>query len=162
MKMTSLRATQLFALYEYVDGWLDRSGICGTPFNLKDSWRKQKFHEAVKAVKEAEIIVSERESAYRVPVERIAGWRTNPTAYCKSLISIEVIAYAYLWTVHSLFYFYRDLGKAWDGSIDAFSPCYLNIINPIDVAFGEGIVLNATEGKGVVFLNNTSCERSIG
>ena len=25
-----------------------------------------------------------------------------------------------------------------------FSPCYLNVIDPIDTAFGEGIMLNVT------------------
>lgn len=38
----------------------------------------------------------------RVPVERIGGWRLNPTVY----------TYGYLWTVHSLFYWWRDFGKS--------------------------------------------------
>ena len=37
-----------------------------------------------------------------MPLERIAGWRQNPTVY----------TYGYLWTVHSLFYWWRDLGKS--------------------------------------------------
>jgi hypothetical protein len=56
-----------------------------------------------------------------------------------------VYTYGYLWTVHSLFYFWRDYGKALDSNIDEISPCYLNIIDPVDVAFGEGIFLNVTE-----------------
>ncbi len=35
--------------------------------------------------------------------------------------------------------------KARLDAFDTLSPCYMNIINPIDVAFGEGIFLNTTE-----------------
>ena len=67
------------------------------------------------------------EAAYRAPVERIASWRENPTAY----------DFTYLWTVHSLYFWWREEGKAVDGPA---SPCYLNIINPADVGIGEGTV----------------------
>ena len=75
-------------------------------------------------------IVARREAAYRVDADRIAGWRNGPTAY----------EYGYLWTVRSLFFWWRDEGKAVDAPV---SPCYLNIINPADVGFGEGLVVDA-------------------
>lgn len=93
-------------------------------------------------------MVSIREAAYRVPVERIAAWRKNPTAY----------DFTYLWTVHSQFYFWRDYGQALganscrqcsltpraDSKFVNLTPCYMNIINPLDVGFGEGLWENAT------------------
>ena len=54
---------------------------------------------------------------YRVPWQRIAAWRDNPTVY----------RYGYLWAVHSLYYWWRDQGLAEQGSVTAeSSPCYLN------------------------------------
>jgi hypothetical protein len=50
-----------------------------------------------------------------------------------------------LWTVHSQFYFWRDEGKAVDAP--AF-PCYLNLINPVNVAFGEGFGTDAARVVG--------------
>ena len=46
-------------------------------------------------------VVVERETGYRVPWERIASWRENPTVY----------RYGYLWSVHSLYYWWRDQGE---------------------------------------------------
>jgi hypothetical protein len=43
-------------------------------------------------------VVRERERFYRAPLQRIAGWRENPTVY----------GFGYLWTVHSLYYWWRD------------------------------------------------------
>lgn len=43
-------------------------------------------------------VVSEREAKYRSPLERSAGWREGPTVY----------GFGYLWTVHSLYYWWRD------------------------------------------------------
>lgn len=116
LRITALRATQVHGLYDYVDGYWDQS----------DAERALRLSAAQDALDEALVVVSERETHYRVPVERIAGWRENPTAY----------EFTYLWTVHSLFYWWRDEGKAYDVPL---SPCYLNIINPVDVGFGEGI-----------------------
>jgi len=74
-------------------------------------------------------LVRARERHYRVSAERIASWRPNPTAY----------AYGYLWTVHSLLYWWRELGRAEGGSLEArLSPCYLNDQDALQVALGEG------------------------
>lgn len=106
----------------------------------------------------AAVVVSRREAAYRVPAARIGAWRENPTAY----------DYTYLWTVHSLFYFWRDYGQAlgaWrslscglsraaDTKLRDLTPCYMNIINPLDVGFGEGIFLNVTTAL-IEYFNST-------
>ena len=115
--MTRLRAEQLLGLYTYVDNLLD--------FN--DDQRAPAIAAARLALDTAQAIVARREARYRVPVARIAAWRDNPTAY----------RFTYLWTVHSLYFWWRDEGKAVDGPA---SPCYLNIIDPADVALGEGSV----------------------
>lgn len=118
-QITALRAVQLYGLYDYVDGFY---------FGFID-WRRLRLTLARQALDYAQMIVQSREMRYRVDPERIAGWRKNPTAY----------EYTYLWTVRTLYYWWRDEGKAVDAPI---SPCYLNIINPYDVAFGEGIWLD--------------------
>ena len=41
--------------------------------------------------------------------------------------------------MHSLYFWWLDEGKAVDAPA---SPCYLNIINPADVALGEGSLNN--------------------
>jgi hypothetical protein len=116
MKMTALRARQVHGLYDYVDGYFDTS----------KAKRLERLGAARKALDDAGVIVAAREARYRVPADRIAGWRKNPTAY----------AYGYLWTVRSLHYWWRDEGKAVDAPL---FPCYMNIVNPVDVAFGEGM-----------------------
>ena len=67
-----------------------------------------------------------------------AGWRDNPTAY----------AFTYLWTARSLYYWWRDEGKAVEIPI---SPCYLNIINPASIALGEGSLSNTLDVINDVF-----------
>lgn len=77
----------------------------------------------------AAAIVAEREKHYRVGWQRIAGWRDNPTVY----------RYGYLWSVHSLYYWWRDQGIAEAGSLQsAYSPCYLNRMDVSEVAIGWG------------------------
>ncbi|MFW5739268.1 MAG: hypothetical protein ACOC1F_02760, partial [Myxococcota bacterium] len=121
-RVTALRAQQVHGLYDYVDKlW----GFDATE-------RLARLQTARDALDEAQLIVLEREKRYRVPADRIAGWRENPTAY----------DFTYLWTVRSLFYWWRDEGKAVDAPL---SPCYLNIINPVDVGFGEGLGVDATK-----------------
>ena len=123
--MTALRARQVHGLYDYVDAIWD----------LDPSFRDGRLAEARAALDEAVSIASAREAHYRVPAERIAAWRTNPTAY----------AYTYLWTVRSLFYWWRDEGKAVEGPV---SPCYENILNPVDIASGEGSATDAVRAIG--------------
>ena len=47
--------------------------------------------------------------------------------------------------MHRLHYWWRDEGKAVDVQT---SPCYLNIINPVDLGFGEGLGTDAVRVLG--------------
>eukprot|EP01121_Diplochlamys_sp_Union-15-3_P022376 TRINITY_DN9498_c0_g1_i1.p1 TRINITY_DN9498_c0_g1~~TRINITY_DN9498_c0_g1_i1.p1 ORF type:complete len:638 (+),score=91.30 TRINITY_DN9498_c0_g1_i1:287-1915(+) len=123
LEITVLRAKEVHALYDYL--WWTQSS----------SWRDARLSDARAAIDSAVDVVARREKSYRVPVERIAGWGVNPTVY----------TYGYLWTVHSLYYFYRDYSKATLDPLEAIVPCFMNVINPIDVAVGQGLLLNITE-----------------
>ena len=116
-RMTALRAKQVHGLYDYAASW---------PLGNPDM-RLQRLQSARDALDEAATVVAQREAHYRVPVARIAGWRETPVAY----------SFTYLWPVHSLYFWWRDEGKAVDAPV---SPCYLNIIDPADVGLGEGAV----------------------
>ncbi len=116
-RVTALRARQVAHLYAYVDDWASLSAGDRRAANLA---------AARAALDAAGAVIRRRENAYRVPLERIAGWHPGPTAY----------GFGYLWTVHSQLYWWRDEGKAVEAPI---SPCYLNIHDPIEVGgFGEG------------------------
>ena len=127
-EITALRAEQVHGLYDYVDGFYDQD----------KTHRTKRLAIARAALDDALEIVKRREQHYRVEADRIAGWRNNPTAY----------EYGYLWTVRSLHYWWRDEGKAVEAPI---SPCYLNIINPVDVAMGEGTMHDLVTGVRHLF-----------
>jgi hypothetical protein len=127
-KMTLLRLRQVHGLYDYSDDFLSPVGQAA---------RRARLVEARRALDDAAAIVKVREKSYRVPADRIAGWRKNPTAY----------SYGYLWSVRSLHYFWRDEGKAVDAPL---FPCYMNIVNPVDVANGEGFGTDAARLFGGV------------
>jgi hypothetical protein len=60
--------------------------------------------------------------------------RPNPTAY----------DYTYVWTVHSLYYWWRDVGLVERKSVEAkLDLCYLNIDYPIEVALGGWVNVSA-------------------
>jgi hypothetical protein len=120
--ITSLRARQVSGLYHYVDGLLD----------IDATARLASLADARSALDDAQQVVDERIAQYRVPHDRIDGWRVNPTAY----------DFTYLWSVRTLYYWWRDEGKAVDGPA---SPCYLNIVNPADVALGEESLANTAD-----------------
>jgi hypothetical protein len=78
---------------------------------------------------EAGMIVRRREDFYRVPLPRVTAWRENPTVY----------RYGYLWSVHALYYWWRDQGLAEEGNMHIdISPCYLNRMDVSEVAVGWG------------------------
>jgi hypothetical protein len=122
MKMTALRAKQVHGLYDYVDM---RNEPNASP-------RLARLATARKALDDAAAIVKTRETHYRVPADRIAGWGNNPTAY----------EFGYLWTARTLMYWWRDEGKAVD---HPSSPCYLNTIAPADIAMGEGAAASGAD-----------------
>jgi hypothetical protein len=137
-RITALRAQQVHGLYDYVDKYWESLN----PFSDVKRWRKARLGVARTALDQAAAIVKNREANYRVPLSRIGGWGNGPTAY----------EFGYLWTVHSLFYWWRDEGKAVDAPL---SPCYLNTINPADVAMGEGALSDALVVVRKVFDDNT-------
>ena len=81
-EITHLRARQVHGLYDWVDADSD-------PFTAD---RPERLVEAKQALDDATEVVLRREANYRMPVEQIASWRPNPTAY----------DYTYLWTAHNL------------------------------------------------------------
>jgi hypothetical protein len=113
MQMTALRAAQVESLYKYAK--------FGNATDLSD---------AESAVATAHSVAQQRMAHYRAPISRIAAWRENPTAY----------NYGYLWSVKSLQYWWRDLQIARDRRWLDESPCLDNIVDPVDVAIGEGVV----------------------
>ncbi len=123
--VTSLRARQVKGLYAYVAGY----------FDLNQGPRLAALADARAALDAAAVVVAGREQRYRVPAADIASWSPNPTAY----------PFRYLWMVHSLYGWWRDEGKAVDAPL---FPCYLNVINPVDVAFGEGMGTDAVRFLG--------------
>ena len=120
--MNAHRARQVDALYAYVT----------TKFRQPQSWRLARLQIARDALDAAQAIVNRREQHYRVDADRIAGWGDNPTSY----------EFGYLWTARRLHFWWRDEGKA--VRIPA-SPAYMNHIDPLDTAFGEGSFTNVGE-----------------
>ena len=112
-QVTALRAKQVHGLYDYVQGTI--TGAANARARLTD---------ARSALDTAQVLVQGRERSYRVEPDRVAAWRKNPTAY----------AYTYLWTAHSLYFWWRDEEKAVDAP---WSPFVMNIIDPVDVVIGE-------------------------
>ncbi len=119
MSITALRARQVFNLYQSV--------ASQSVFILGDDKAEASvyLHQARAALDAAADIVARREAHYRADPGRIANWGYNPTAY----------NFGYLWTVHSLYFWWRDEGRAVDRPV---SPGYLNIKDPVDIAYGEG------------------------
>ncbi len=124
--ITALRARQVRGLYAYVD-----AEQRGAPVSHTDSY----LQTAQQALDHALSISAHREKSYRVPAERIAGWRDNPTVY----------PFTYLWTVRSLFYWQRDEAQAITG---ARNPCLFNIIDPVNVVLDDGRVSATADRVG--------------
>jgi hypothetical protein len=60
---------------------------------------------------------------------------------CNQPIKVNFVygRFGYLWAVHSLYYWWRDQGLAEHGSLQSeHSPCYLNRMDPTEVAVGWG------------------------
>ncbi|KAJ3077219.1 hypothetical protein HDU98_006406 [Podochytrium sp. JEL0797] len=127
-KMTALRARQIVKLYEYVH-------------DLKKGVKNHVVaKEAMDALHSAQEIVNAREKRYRVDAERIASWThlntpSQPTAY----------AFNYLWTVRSLHYWWRDAAEALVPAHSTQSASFANIIDPVEVGIGSGLMLTVAE-----------------
>lgn len=117
MRLLALRASQVRMLYESSDN------------TTKPMQKASLQSDSRKLLATAATIVLRREQKYRVPWQRIASWRDNPTVY----------RFGYLWSVHSLYYWWRDQGLAEQGSLQSErSPCYLNRMDASEVAIGWG------------------------
>ncbi len=125
IEITSLRSRQVLALYEYR----------ADPLFQADA---SLLREAQSILDEGLNVSARREQSYRVDAERIAAWRFNPTAY----------PYTYLWSARSLFYWWRDEGLFTHMSPN---PCYLNVIDPVDIALGEDMWMTAADAAALVF-----------
>uniref|UniRef100_A0A7S1U527 EF-hand domain-containing protein n=1 Tax=Phaeomonas parva TaxID=124430 RepID=A0A7S1U527_9STRA len=116
--VTELRTEQVLALY--------RAQAPGVDAEAKDGCLEQ----SRSVIRRAEKVVRFMETyVYRVPAARIASWRgaPDPTAY----------RFTYLWAVSSLYFWWRDQGRAEARSPQARrSPCYLNRMDPSELAIG--------------------------
>lgn len=123
MALLSLRARHVALLYE---------ATAPETVMKKQEWQGRRaalLAEARGVLEEATAIVRAREAHYQAPLGRVAGWRENPTVY----------HFDYLWTVKSLYYWWREQGQAEAGSWAArYSFCYLNRMQPTEVALGVG------------------------
>jgi hypothetical protein len=120
IQILSLRAQQVNALYRSNDPTLKAAN------SQHQGSQQRRGREVIMA---AQAIVKEREQYYRVPSNRIAAWRENPTVY----------RFGYLWAVHSLYYWWRYQGMTEQGSDQSeISPCYLNRMDVAEVAVGWG------------------------
>lgn len=113
MQMTALRAEQVAALYD-----------------VAKTGNSSMLSVATRAIGAAQQVSARRMAHYRAPITRIAAWRPNPTAY----------SFTYLWSVKSLQYWWRDLHivRHANFALD-LSPCLDNIVDPVNVAIGEGL-----------------------
>lgn len=114
--MNTLRASQVHALYD---------ATAAANMNQTPAWRAQKIARARHALDLASDVVTRREKQYRSSIDRINEWQTNPSVY----------NYGYLWTVHSLFWWYRDEGNV---TLEPSNICFMNIVNPANTIFAEG------------------------
>lgn len=114
MEITALRAAQIYGLYDYIYLWGE-----------SPSFRRSRLESARCALDRAMQIAAGAARRYRVEPERVTGWYYNPTSY----------GFGYLWTVKTLWYWWRDEGKA---VMQPLRPGFMNIANPIDQAIGEG------------------------
>ena len=134
LRVTALRARQVFAVY-------DASYYAELGTNLTHA--KMRLADALASIVDASAIVAHREQAYRVPLARIAGWQGHDS---KAAPLVTAYQNAYLWTVHSLLYWWRDYGRVKHKLEDSpfsllgASPCYLNFNAPADVGVGEGLL----------------------
>lgn len=125
--LQALRAHQVALLYEATSPALIAKDA--TPEFQKR--RKQLLAESRAVLEEATVVVRAREEQYHAPMGRIAGWRENPTVY----------HWDYLWSVKSLYFWWRDQGRAEGVSLPSrWSFCYLNRMDPSEVAVGEDMV----------------------
>jgi hypothetical protein len=83
------------------------------------------LRQARAALDAAQLVVDRRQRAYALPQEQLNAWARGPTSY----------KFQYLWTVKTLFFWWRDEAVARALLKDPhaqISPCFRNIENPLD------------------------------
>lgn len=119
----SLRATQQLALYDAAaQGW---NGLFGP-----GKYAKQRMADARVALSSAASVMPSQEARYGLFAKgssRLWEWglHINPSGY----------QYGSLWAVHRLYYWQRDQEIVEQQIV---SPCFRNIINPVDQLAGSG------------------------
>jgi hypothetical protein len=114
--LISYRVKQVFELFEYAVA------------KHKSDKTQQELHKglAKKTIQDAQLVVNHRLQNLRVrDPETIIGWNFNPTSY----------RFGYLWQSKHLYFWWRDYGRVIEGYS---SPCFMNIMDPVDIAIGEG------------------------
>lgn len=53
------------------------------------AWRLQQLAAAMDQLQASQEIATRRQAAWYFPVERVAGWRTNPTVYTYALLHLH-------------------------------------------------------------------------
>jgi hypothetical protein len=139
-EILGLRAKFVFELSEYAWGFATRRGA---------AFLEEKKRIADKILVDAGNIMNVRKEAFFVSPKIIASWRENPTAY----------PFTYLWSATTLHFWKRDYRKVIKQNS---SPCLLNIINPVDIALGQGILQNGAKSlrnwfQGTPFTYATDC-----
>ena len=88
--LLSMRTNSVRMLYESMDPII----------SPKVSNKAELLRNSRLIINQASNIIIQRESQYRVPWQRVGAWRDNPTVY----------RFGYLWSAHSLYYWWRDQG----------------------------------------------------
>ena len=127
LKILTLRSSQMKLLFEVTSN-----------VGMSEEDKMKKLESARNVIENAQNIVLKREEDMKNrihPIERIVGWRENPSGY----------GFGYLWTVHSLYYWWRDYGLVERlGASAWFDVCYLNLQLSLDLVFGFGGDLSRT------------------
>jgi hypothetical protein len=128
LHVTALRTLQVRSLYASLAA-------------LEPDKAAAEMRQARAALDAAQVVVDRRQRAYALPQEQLNAWARGPTSY----------KYQYLWTVKTLFFWWRDEAVARALIEDPhaqLSPCFRNIENPLDefTQFdGSGTVNRLTE-----------------
>ena len=96
--------------------------------DFKNKRNSSYWDAAETALQTARVLIDRR--LQFVNFDRVCTWRPNPTAY----------NYTYLWSAKSMIFFWRDRQQLVNESIFAWTPCLMNVDDPIDVMMGRGVL----------------------
>eukprot|EP00818_Percolomonas_sp_WS_P000170 CAMPEP_0117447544 /NCGR_PEP_ID=MMETSP0759-20121206/6932_1 /TAXON_ID=63605 /ORGANISM="Percolomonas cosmopolitus, Strain WS" /LENGTH=773 /DNA_ID=CAMNT_0005239887 /DNA_START=24 /DNA_END=2341 /DNA_ORIENTATION=+ len=116
VQLLALRATQVYESFEYASAVHDRA-------SKQDLEQRKQSLSGI--MTQARKVMDQRVAQFHA--KNIGAWAQNPTAY----------PFYYLYQAKTLYFWWRDIAQA---VFDVKSPCYLNLINPVDVSLGEGFL----------------------